>query len=141
MVAALIVARGGLDRRRRLKKADVTGFRLGLDEDLGSLVRRSDKEAKNPDLAIELFTKAIESRAFKDQPQTMGELYFGRGSAHQMKKDCVAAIADFDKAAETLNDGDLFYSRAACYLELKQGEQDRYRMTPHPEEFDMYYSC
>ena len=27
------------------------------------------------------------------------------------------------------------------YLELKQQEQDRYRMTPHPVEFDMYYSC
>ena len=26
------------------------------------------------------------------------------------------------------------------YLELKQEEQDRYRMTPHPVEFDMYYS-
>ena len=80
-------------------------------------------QAKNPDLAIELFTKAIDSRAFKDQPQTMGELYFGRGTAHQMKKDCVAAIADFDKAAETLTDGDLYYSRAACYLELKQDDK------------------
>ena len=27
------------------------------------------------------------------------------------------------------------------YLDLKQEEQDRYRMTPHPVEFDMYYSC
>jgi glutamine synthetase len=27
------------------------------------------------------------------------------------------------------------------YIELKQEEQDRYRMTPHPVEFDMYYSC
>jgi tetratricopeptide (TPR) repeat protein len=80
-------------------------------------------QAKNPDLAIELFTKAIDSKAFKDQPQTMGELYFGRGAAHQMKKDCVAAIADFDKAAETLADGDLYYSRAACYLELKQDDK------------------
>ena len=26
------------------------------------------------------------------------------------------------------------------YLELKQEEQDRYRMTPHPVEFEMYYS-
>ncbi len=80
-------------------------------------------QAKNPDLAIELFTKAIDSRAFNDQPQTIGELYFGRGTAHQMKKDCVAAIADFDKAAATLTDGDLFYSRAVCYLELKQDDK------------------
>ena len=27
------------------------------------------------------------------------------------------------------------------YPELKQEEQDRYRMTPHPVEYDMYYSC
>ena len=27
------------------------------------------------------------------------------------------------------------------YIELKQEEQDCYRMTPHPVEFDMYYSC
>ncbi|MEO9167276.1 MAG: glutamine synthetase, partial [Aestuariivirga sp.] len=26
------------------------------------------------------------------------------------------------------------------YLDLKQEEQDRYRMTPHPVEYDMYYS-
>jgi tetratricopeptide (TPR) repeat protein len=77
----------------------------------------------NPDLAIELFTKAIDSRAFKDQPQTMGELYFGRGNAKRMKKDCVGAIADYDKAAETLNKGDLYFTRAACHLELKQDDK------------------
>jgi glutamine synthetase len=27
------------------------------------------------------------------------------------------------------------------YIELKKGEADRYRMTPHPIEFVMYYSC
>jgi hypothetical protein len=27
------------------------------------------------------------------------------------------------------------------YLDLKQEEQDRYRMKPHPVEYDMYYSC
>ena len=27
------------------------------------------------------------------------------------------------------------------YIKLKQDEQDRYHMTPHPVEFDMYYSC
>jgi tetratricopeptide (TPR) repeat protein len=80
-------------------------------------------QAKNYDLAIELYTKAIDSKAFKDQPQTMGELYFARGAAHQAKKDCVAAIADFDKATETLSDGDLFYSRGVCYLELKQDDK------------------
>ena len=27
------------------------------------------------------------------------------------------------------------------YLDLKQEEQDRYRTTPHPVEYGMYYSC
>ena len=27
------------------------------------------------------------------------------------------------------------------YVELKQEEIDRFRMMPHPIEFDMYYSC
>ena len=78
---------------------------------------------KNADLAIELYTKAIDSGAFKSQPEMLGQLYFGRGIAYQMKKDCASAVADFDKAAETLNKGDLFYSRAACHLELKQDDK------------------
>jgi len=77
----------------------------------------------NPDLAIELFTKAIDSKAFNDQPQTIGELYYGRGNAHRMKKDCAGAIVDYNKATETLNDGDLYFTRAACYLELKEDDK------------------
>ena len=77
----------------------------------------------NPDLAIELFTKAIDSKAFKDQPQTLGEIYFGRGNAYRIKKDCVSAVADYTKAAETLNRGDLYFARAACYIELKQDDK------------------
>lgn len=78
---------------------------------------------KDADLAIELYTKAIDSGAFKSQPEMLGQLYFGRGIAYQMKKDCVTAIADFDKAAETISKGDLFFSRAACHLELKQEDK------------------
>lgn len=77
----------------------------------------------NPDLAIELFTKAIDSKAFNDQPQTIGKIYFGRGNAYRAKKDCVSAIADYTKAAETIDDGDLFFSRAACYIELKDDDK------------------
>ena len=77
----------------------------------------------NPDLAIEFFTKAIDSKAFNDQPQTIGIIYFGRGNAYRAKKDCVSAIADYTKAAETIDDGDLFFSRAACYIELKDDDK------------------
>jgi tetratricopeptide (TPR) repeat protein len=77
---------------------------------------------KNPDLAIELFTKAIDSRAFDDQPQTLGEIYYGRGNAYRMKKDCPSAIKDYDKAAETLREGDLYFTRAACHLELQHDD-------------------
>ncbi len=75
------------------------------------------------DRAIELYTKAIDSRAFKDQPQTLGEIYFGRGNAYRLKKDCTTALVDYNKAAETLQEGDLYLTMAACYLELKQEDQ------------------
>ncbi len=76
-----------------------------------------------PDEAIELFTKAIDSRAFDDQPQTLGELYYGRGNAYRQKNDCVSAIKDYDKATETLREGDLYFTRAACHLELNQDDK------------------
>ena len=86
-------------------------------------------QSNNPDLAIELFTKTIDSRAYADQPQAMGEIYFGRGNAYRMKKDCTSAIVDYDKAIEVLKQpgavehGDIFFTRAACYLELKQDDK------------------
>jgi tetratricopeptide (TPR) repeat protein len=76
----------------------------------------------NPDLAIELFTKSIDSRAFNDQPDAMGNLYFGRGNAYRRKGDCTSAIADYTKALEFVKKGDIYFSRAACYLELKQDD-------------------
>jgi len=75
---------------------------------------------KNPDLAIELYTKAIDSGAFNNTPDMLGQIYYGRGLAFRMKKDCVTAIKDFDKAATLINKGDLFFSRAACHLDLNQ---------------------
>lgn len=75
---------------------------------------------KNPDLAIELYTKAIDSGAFNSQPDQLGQIYYGRGLAYRLKKDCVSAIKDFDKAATYINKGDLFFSRAACHLDLNQ---------------------
>ena len=50
--------------------------------------------------------------------------------------DSLAADHDF-----LLKGGVFTKDQIESYIELKQEEQDRYRMTPHPVEFDMYYSC
>ncbi len=40
-----------------------------------------------------------------------------------------------------LKQGNVFTDDAIdAYIDLKVEEIDRYRMTPHPVEFDMYYS-
>jgi glutamine synthetase len=52
------------------------------------------------------------------------------------------AIDSLAKDHDFLLKGSVFSKdQIESYLELKQEEQDRYRMTPHPVEFDMYYSC
>lgn len=78
---------------------------------------------KNYDEAIELYTKAIDSGAFKDRPDVLGQLYFGRGQAHHAKGDCKSAIPDYTKATEYVTKGDIHYSLAACYLNLQQMDQ------------------
>lgn len=113
-LAAPAFAVEGVAERQQRKKMEAQKYPQQAVEAL---------QSNNPDLAIELFTKALDSKAFKDQPQTIGEIYFGRGNAWRMKKDCEKAIADYDKAAETLTDGDLYFTRAACYLQLKQDDK------------------
>jgi glutamine synthetase len=52
------------------------------------------------------------------------------------------AIASLEKDHEFLTKGGVFSKdQIESYLDLKREESDRYRMTPHPVEFDMYYSC
>jgi len=51
------------------------------------------------------------------------------------------ALAALDADREFLMKGDVFTSDMIDgYLELKQEEVDRFRMSTHPVEFDMYYS-
>jgi glutamine synthetase len=51
------------------------------------------------------------------------------------------AIDALDKDREFLKKGGVFSDDFInSYLDLKREESDRYRMTPHPVEFDMYYS-
>lgn len=79
-------------------------------------------QKKEYDRAIELFTKAIDSGAFTDEPHTMGRLYFGRGGAYHAKGDCTSAVPDYTKAAEYQGKGDIYYSLAGCHLILQQND-------------------
>ncbi len=103
----------GVSERQQRKKLEAQKYPNQAQEALNN---------NDPDLAIELFTKAIDSRAFNDQPDTMGNLFFGRGNAYRKKGDCAAAVADYTKALEFTKKGDIYFSRAACYLDLKQDD-------------------
>ena len=51
------------------------------------------------------------------------------------------AIENLDKDRAFLKKGDVFTDDAIdAYIELKKEEIDRYDTTPHPVEFEMYYS-
>lgn len=52
VVAAPVVALGGLDRRGGLHDADVAGLRLGLDEEVGGVPAWPDEEAEDSDLGL-----------------------------------------------------------------------------------------
>jgi tetratricopeptide (TPR) repeat protein len=101
----------GVSERQSRKKLEAQKYPYQAQEAL---------QNNDPDLAIDLFTKAISSRAFDDQPDTMGNLYFGRGNAYRKKGDCANAITDYTKALEYTKKGDIYFSRAACYIEMKQ---------------------
>jgi glutamine synthetase len=52
------------------------------------------------------------------------------------------ALANLDKDRAFLKAGGVFDDDVIdSYIELKMGEVLRCEMTPHPVEFDMYYSC
>jgi len=52
------------------------------------------------------------------------------------------ALAALDADREFLKQGDVFSDdQIDAYIELKQEEVDRLALTPHPVEFDMYYSA
>ena len=51
------------------------------------------------------------------------------------------ALGNLDKDRAFLKVGDVFSDDFIdSYIELKMGEVQRFEMTPHPVEFDMYYS-
>jgi glutamine synthetase len=52
------------------------------------------------------------------------------------------ALDYLDKDRAFLTKGGVFTdSMIDAYIELKMAEVTRFRMTTHPVEFDMYYSC
>jgi glutamine synthetase len=52
------------------------------------------------------------------------------------------ALAALDKDRAFLTKGDVFSNEQIdAYIELKKEEAQRVDYTPHPVEFDMYYSC
>jgi tetratricopeptide (TPR) repeat protein len=75
---------------------------------------------KDYDRAIQLYTKGIDSGVFADEPQTLGRLHFGRGSAYHAKGDCITAVVDYVKATEYAKKGDYYYNAAACHITLQQ---------------------
>jgi glutamine synthetase len=51
------------------------------------------------------------------------------------------ALESLEKDHDFLLKGNVFSKdQITSYIDLKREESDRYRMTPHPVEFDMYYS-
>jgi tetratricopeptide (TPR) repeat protein len=118
MAAAIVLpttsyAVEGVSERQQRKKIEAQKWPNQAQEALNN---------NDPDRAIELFTKAINSRAFDDQPDAIGNIYFGRGNAYRRKSEWALAIADYTKALEYIKKGDVYFSRAACYLELKQDD-------------------
>jgi tetratricopeptide (TPR) repeat protein len=112
-VALPALAVEGVAERQARKKLEAQKYPYQAQEAMNN---------NDPDRAIELFTKAINSRAFDDQPDAMGKIYFGRGNAYRKKGDCTMAVADYTKALEFVKKGDIYFSRAACYLDLKQDD-------------------
>ena len=51
------------------------------------------------------------------------------------------ALSNLDKDRAFLKSGDVFNDDFIdSYIELKMQDVQRFEMTPHPVEFDMYYS-
>jgi glutamine synthetase len=57
------------------------------------------------------------------------------GGSRRVALDCLDKNRDFLKKGGVFTD-----DMIDAYLELKMAEVARFEMTPHPVEFDMYYS-
>ena len=79
--------------------------------------------------------EAMDKNLYELPPKELAKVPTVCGSLEQ-------AINALDKDHDFLLKGDVFTKDAIdAYLDLKREEQDRYRLTPHPVEYDMYFSC
>ena len=113
LLAVQVSASSLSDERRARKKIEMQKVPYQAEEAV---------QQKDYDRAIELFSKAIDSNAFTDEPHTLGRLYFGRGGAYHAKGDCPNAVPDYTKAAELTPKGDIYYSLASCHVALQQDD-------------------
>jgi len=88
--------------------------RLKLEGGLGD----EALDAQKYDEAIEHYSNVIAGKACGGD---CGKYYFKRGLAYQGKEDCVRAVADYEKAGETLTDnGELYFHESLCHSALNQ---------------------
>ena len=82
----------------------------------------------DPGLAVDKDLYDLPPRELKKIPTVCGSLR--------------EALGNLDKDRAFLKAGDVFSDDFIdSYIELKMGEVQRFEMTPHPVEFDMYYSA
>ncbi len=109
-VRAPVYAMGIEDARAR------DAQRVKLEGGLGDEALDVKKYAE----AIEHYTKAINANACGGD---CGKYYFKRGLAYQGMEKCAEAVADYEKAGETLTDnGELYFNESLCHSALNKSD-------------------
>ncbi|MEG9861050.1 MAG: type I glutamate--ammonia ligase [Parvularculales bacterium] len=104
--------------------------------------------AANPYLAFSAMLMAgldgIVNKIDPGEPSDKNLYFLSKRELDLMPHVCASlrqACDALDEDREFLKQGDVFTDgQIDSYLELKKEEAERYKMTPHPVEFDMYYS-
>ncbi|WP_259779995.1 type I glutamate--ammonia ligase [Aestuariispira ectoiniformans] len=78
---------------------------------------------------------AMDKDLYDLPPEELAEVPTVAGSLREAL-ECLSADREFLKKGDVMTD-----DMIDAYLELKWEEVQRFEMTPHPVEFDMYYSC
>ena len=79
--------------------------------------------------------EAMDKDLYDLPPEELKEIPTVAGSLRE-------ALKSLEEDHAYLTAGNVFdVDQIEAYIELKMTENMRYEMTPHPVEFDMYYSC